>query len=257
MAAHRPTILAQLSDPHVTAPGQLLSGGIDTPALLRDAVAHLNALDPAPDLVLATGDLTADGRPEEYRHLGELLADLRLPVVVVPGNHDDRGPLSEVLPRPEPWPGDEVGWQQAIAVGPLRLLLLDSLLPGSPGGRLGPARLAWLDSELARDAAPTIVAQHHPPYLTGVRHMDEMGLEDATALGDVIERHRHVVRIASGHIHRSISVGWRGTVVTTCPSTAHQVVLQLVDAEPCWRLEPPPCSCTCGSPRPRAEPARS
>ena len=237
--APRPTIIAQLSDPHVTAPGTKLFDRIDTGTMLRDAVSHLNGLDPRPDLAVVTGDLTGDGLLDEYRHVATLLRALRVPFVVLPGNHDDRAALAEVLPRPEPWPGDEVGWQQARAVGPLRLLLLDSQLPGSPGGRLGPARLAWLDDQLGASTAPTVVALHHPPYATGVRHMDTMRLEDAAALGDVVERHPHVVRIISGHVHRSITVGWRGTVVTTCPSTAHQVVLELGEDEACWRREPP------------------
>jgi 3',5'-cyclic AMP phosphodiesterase CpdA len=189
--------------------------------------------------VIATGDLTGDGDPEEYRHLVDLLAPLHLPLVVLPGNHDQREALAAVLPRPEPWPGDEVGWQQVLAVGPLRLVLLDSQLPGSPNGRLGPARLVWLDAALRSEVAPTIVALHHPPVATGLRHMDEMRLEDGEALGAVVERHPHVVRVISGHVHRSICVGWRGTVVTTCPSAAHQVALQLDGEETRWRREPP------------------
>lgn len=239
MVAPRPTIVAQLSDPHVTVPGAPLFGRIDTGALLRDAVHHVNGLDPRPDLVVLTGDLTGDGHLDEYRHLATLLRALHVPWVVVPGNHDDRDALAEVVGRPEPWPGDAVGWQQALQVGPLRLLLLDSQLPGSPSGRLGPARLAWLEQHLAASDGPTVLALHHPPYATGIRHMDTMQLEDGDALGAVVERHRHVVRILSGHVHRSITVGWRGTVVTTCPSTAHQVALDLEDREARWRREPP------------------
>ena len=229
MGVPRPTIVAQLSDPHVTAPGTKLFGRVDSGRMLRDAVSHLNALDPRPDLVVATGDLTADGLDDEYRHVRTLLGALHLPWVVLPGNHDDRDRQAEVLGRSDP----------VQQVGPLRLLLLDTHVPGSPSGRLGPDQLAWLDDELGRSAKPTILALHHPPYATGVRHMDTMGLEDGDALGDVVERHRHVVRILTGHVHRDITVGWRGTVVTTCPSTAHQVALILGEDEARWRREPP------------------
>jgi 3',5'-cyclic-AMP phosphodiesterase len=239
MAVPRPTIVVQLSDPHVTVPGARLLGRIDTGTMLRDAVSHVNGLDPRPDLAVVTGDLTAEGHLDEYRHLATLLRALHVPSVVVPGNHDDRAALARVLPRPEPWPGDEVGWQQAVRVGPLRLLLLDSQVPGSPGGRLGPARLAWLERQLAGSGDPTVLAVHHPPYATGMRHMDTMRLEDGGALGDVVARHPHVVRIVTGHVHRAVAVGWRGTVVTTCPSTAHQVVLDLTEGEARWRREPP------------------
>jgi 3',5'-cyclic-AMP phosphodiesterase len=229
MPAPRPTIVAQLSDPHVVAPGSLLFNRLDTGTMLRDAVTHLNGLDPRPDLVVATGDLTGDGHPDEYRHVATLLRALHVPLVLLPGNHDDRELLAEVL-------GDQ---QRVVHVGPLRLLLLDSHLPGSPAGRLGAEQLAWLDRELAQSAKPTILALHHPPYATGLRHMDTMRLEDADELGAVVERHRNVVRIISGHVHRPTTVGWRGTVVTTSPSTAHQVVLELHDADARWRREPP------------------
>jgi 3',5'-cyclic AMP phosphodiesterase CpdA len=141
--------------------------------------------------------------------------------------------LAEVLPA-------LAGWPSATDVGPLRLVLLDDSVRDSPNGCVGPDQLAWLDRTLAATSAPTILAVHHPPFATGVRHMDSMGLDDADALGDVIERHPHVVRVITGHLHRNITVGWRGTVVTTTPSTAHAVALDLADgAAPRWRREPP------------------
>jgi 3',5'-cyclic AMP phosphodiesterase CpdA len=80
---------------------------------------------------------------------------------------------------------------------------------------------------------------HHPPHVTGIDHMDGMRLADGDALGEVVERHPHVVRVITGHIHRDITALWHGTVVTTSPSTAHQVVLDLDDGPARWSLEPP------------------
>ena len=59
-------LIAQLSDMHVKPPGQLLYDRIDTAGFLERAVAHVMALDPRPDVVLATGDLVDGGKPEEY-----------------------------------------------------------------------------------------------------------------------------------------------------------------------------------------------
>ncbi len=231
--------MAQLTDPHICPPGKLLSDVVDTAAHLRDAVAHLSELEVAPDLVVATGDLTDAGSPAEYEHLIELLAPLPMPYVVLPGNHDDTDNLAAVIAPPHALAQAGVGWQYVVDAGPLRVIALDTRVPGEPGGRLGPQRLAWLDFVLGESDAPTIVALHHPPFVTGIQHMDTMGLADSDALGDVIEAYPHIVRVISGHLHRSITCGWRGTVVTTCPSTAHQVALDLAPGQAHWRREPP------------------
>jgi Icc protein len=236
-----PTVVAQLSDVHVVEEGQLLLGRIDTITYLQAAVEHLATLEPRPDLVLVTGDLTGDGRPEEYEQLAKLLAGVPSPMLLIPGNHDDTAAMATVLTPPTSAVAvpRSLGWQAVVDVGPLRVVGLDSTLPGSPSGRLGPERLTWLDDVLAASTAPTIVAVHHPPFATGIGHMDTMALEDADAFGDVIARHPHVVRVVVGHVHRAITTGWRGTVVTIAPSGAHQVALDLGDGLARWRREPP------------------
>ncbi|WP_242469881.1 metallophosphoesterase [Rhodospirillum rubrum] len=83
-------LIAQTSDLHIRPPGMLVGGVVDTAAALEACVAHLQALPLRPDLLLITGDLTQQGRPEEYAHLRRLLAPLGLPLLVCPGNHDDR-----------------------------------------------------------------------------------------------------------------------------------------------------------------------
>jgi len=213
-------LLAQLSDTHVLEPGAVLCGVVDTAALLAAAVAHVNALEPSPDFVLVTGDLVDDGSQAQYAHLRQLLAPLRAPVILVPGNHDDPAALLAEFP-------DQRG-RAVHDLGPLRLVVLDSRLPGQPGGCLGEEQLRWLDEVLATDRGrPALVAVHHPPFVTGIVHMDGMGLQDAEAFGEVIARHPHVERVLSGHLHRPIQVRWRGTLALTAPSVAHQVSLDL------------------------------
>src|SRR6266851_489246 len=90
-------LIAQISDMHVKAEGELLYGRIDTAGFLERAVAHVNALDPRPDIVIATGDLVEGGKPEEYARLKRLLAPLAMPVHLIPGNHDARDALREVF----------------------------------------------------------------------------------------------------------------------------------------------------------------
>lgn len=235
-------LLAQISDMHVCAPGRLLGRAIDTAGFLARAVAHLNALDPRPDLVLATGDLVDEGQAEQYAHLRSLLAPLAMPVYLVPGNHDDREALVAAFPDHAYLPRQ--GFLQYAVEGlPVRLLVLDTLIPGEPGGRICDERRAWLAARLAEAPdRPTALVMHHPPFATGLAYMDEMGLDGADALAEVVRRHPQVERVLCGHLHRPIQTRWAGTVASTAPSTAHQVTLDLREDGPlAFSMEPPAC----------------
>ena len=231
-------LLAQLSDPHVVVPGALLLGGIDTTAFLRAAVAHVAALDPEPDLVLITGDLVNDGQLEQYHHLRDLLAPLSAPVHLLPGNHDHVPTLRGAFPQEVPGRG---GRADGVLEGELCVVCLDSSRFPAAGGDLDPDQLTWLDGVLGGASTPTVVAVHHPPFATGIRHMDGMALsqEASAALATVIERHPHVERVLCGHLHRTITRRFAGTIAMTAPSTAHAVHLDLADGPPAWTDEPP------------------
>jgi len=233
-------LLAQLSDPHIVQEGELLVGRIDTATFLREAVDHVNRLDPQPDLVLLTGDLVNEGLPNEYEHLRSLLEPLRAPYHLVPGNHDLTDELRSAFPgRVHGEPG---GRADGVIEGPLRVVTLDSSRYPEPGGSLDPEQLEWLDRTLAAASEqPTVVAVHHPPFATGIKHMDTMGLDPASAAGlaAVIADHPQVERVLSGHLHRAISRRFAGTIALTAPGTAHAVQLDLGDGRAAWNHEPP------------------
>jgi 3',5'-cyclic-AMP phosphodiesterase len=238
-------MLVQLTDPHIVPPGRLLAGAIDTPALLAQAVAAAIAL--RPEAVVMTGDLVERGTADEYEHLRGLIAPLSCPVWLMPGNHDDIPTLRAAFPdHPElaqptdPALAPFVLWQRDL--GGMRLVALDSTVPRRPHGALCPQRLAWLHATLAAAPdVPTLVAMHHPPFATGIAHMDAMGLrEGAAALEAVLRHHPQVERVICGHLHRAISCRFGGTLVMTAPSTAHQIALVLTPGSPAaWRREPP------------------
>lgn len=233
-------IIVQISDMHIRAPGQLAYGRIDTASHLARCVEQLRAFTPAPDLVLATGDLVDTGQVDEYRHLRELLAPLAMPVYLIPGNHDDRDALRRVFGDDGYLPRDGFV-QYVLDEYPVRLIGLDTLVPGQVGGRMCDERLAWLDARLGEaPARPTVVFMHHPPFSTGIVWMDRFGFDGMEAMGEVIGRHPQVERVVCGHLHRPIQARWHGTVVVTAPSTAHQVVLELRDDAPlAFAMEPP------------------
>jgi len=235
-------LLAQISDLHIKRPGQLAYRRVDTAAALARCVAKLNALVPRPDAVLVTGDLTDFGHDEEYGNLRGLLAALEIPYYLMIGNHDDRAGLRRAFAdRAELQDGEFV--QYALDVGAVRVLALDSQVPGASNGDLCDARLAWLAAQLdaARDR-PVIVALHHPPFASGIGHMDRLRLAPAAAakLDALLRGHPNVERVLCGHVHRTMFTRFGGTLAAAVPSPAHQVAFDLrSDAPSAFRLEPP------------------
>lgn len=220
-------LVAQITDFHVATEGSPFDVRFGTGAALARAVAHLGRLDPAPDAIVCTGDLVDGGPPDEYARLRRLLAPLSAPVYVLPGNHDHRDHLRAAFADRGYLPADGF-LHYVVDLGPLRLVALDTLVPGAPGGRLCAERLAWLDARLCEAPdRPTLVVQHHPPFATGIAAMDELGLDGAADERAVLARHPQVERVLCGHLHRAITTRIGSTLASTCPSTTHQVALDL------------------------------
>jgi len=234
-------LIAQITDLHVVAEGERLGGRLDTGAMLAAAVARLNGLDPRPDLVIATGDLVADGTAAQYAHLRTCLEPLASRLVLMPGNHDDAAEMAAAFPDHGYLAGAAGGVNYVAADGPPRLVALDTVVPGEPGGRLDAAALEWLDACLAeRPDDPTIIAVHHPPLVTGLAYMDGMNCANGGDLARVLARHRQVERIVCGHLHRPVAQLWHGVLVTTAPATSFHVGLDLRPGAPLdLTVEPP------------------
>lgn len=235
-------LIAQITDCHVGEPGVLMADRVDAAAALGRAVALVNALVPRPDLVLATGDLVDDGRHGEYDRLMDVLAGLEVGVVLpCVGNHDDRQELRRrfagLLP---PGRADEPV-DYVHDTDDLRLIGLDTSIPGRNEGRLTAAQMAWLDERLDEvDDRAVLVFQHHPPFPSDIPWMDrDCGFEGAELEAEVLARHRHVEAVVCGHYHRSIHRRFGGTVASCWPSTGAQLALDLVEGLPRYTDEPP------------------
>ena len=225
-------LIAQLSDTHITAPGTLAYGRVDTAGFLSRAVAEVEALRPRPDLVVLTGDLVDKGQPEEYALLRALLEPLSMPFFAIPGNHDAREAMREAfaadgyLPR-------EGYLDYTIEDWPLRILALDTLVPGEGGGALRGEQLAWLaDTLAAAPGRPSVILLHHPPFRTGFAAMDRIGLAGSAELATIVRPHAAIERLLCGHLHRAIDCRFAGTIAGTAPSTAHQLLLDLAPQSP-------------------------
>jgi 3',5'-cyclic AMP phosphodiesterase CpdA len=236
----KPVLIAQISDLHIKPPGALAYRRVDTAKALERCVIALNEFIPKPDLVVISGDLADTPTPEEYEHLKRLLAPLKLPFVSIPGNHDSRELMRAAFPLASyAFPSGALN--QRVEIGGLDLMLLDSSVPGKPHGELEAATLQWLEEILASAPdRPALLFLHHPPFKTGIWHMDHQNLLNAGELALVVRRHPRVQLIAAGHVHRATLTMFAGVPAMICPAPNHAVDLDLAELrEPSFKVEPP------------------
>lgn len=233
-------LIAQISDTHLKAPSARLFGSIDIVKFFSALVERVEGLDPKPDLVIHTGDIANDGEYEAYEAALGCLSKFSMPVLVTVGNHDNRDVARTSFSGRHGSP--ECGrFAYVVDDFLVRIVILDTLVEGESHGKLGETQLGWLDKTLdAKRDKPTVVALHHPPFATGLQHMDRIGLRDADQFAQIISRYSHVERVLAGHVHRSFTTRFAGTVATTCPGSAHQIAFSLVpDAPAAWTIDSP------------------
>ena len=231
------TTIVQITDLHIRPEGMAAYRVCESNALTERALRAVARLKP--DAVLVTGDLTDCGLAAEYQLLAAMLQrHLPMPVHVIPGNHDRRETMLAHLPGV---PSADGFIQYATEAGPVRLVMLDTVVPGAGHGSLDGGRLDWLDRTLAeRPDQPTLVGMHHPPFVCGIAHMDRIRLQDSEAFAAVIARHRQVQRIVCGHHHRPIMTQVAHALTSIAPSVVNAVEFDLApDAPAGFVLEPP------------------
>ncbi len=212
----RPFILAQLSDPHI---GEPKKAGVKPKGALKAVVRALERLPNRPDAILVTGDVAEDATAEQYALAQKLIGKVGVPIHVLPGNHDERAAMRKAFGIPGE--GDEP-IDYAVDLGALRLVVIDSTVPGEDHGNFEPEQLERLDRELgAAPEQPTIVAMHHPPLATAIPDWDSVNMAPAErrALAAVIGRHPQVRAVVAGHLHRIAASTLAGVPVLVAPST--------------------------------------
>ncbi len=235
-------IVLHLSDLHVRPPGVPLSRMVGASHLAERALRAAAAFRPRPDVVLITGDLTDCGLPEEYAELRWMLrAHLRgQRVLLLAGNHDRREHLRAALGAFEGVTSDPAFVRYVVEDLPMRIVVLDSVVPGAGHGELCAERLAWLDARLAEAPhRPTLLAMHHPPMTCGLPVSDSISLRNAAALAALLQRHKQVERILCGHHHRSMTGRLGGAIVCVAPAAVHQGAFDLEEDRGRFVLEPP------------------
>ncbi|MFT4214312.1 MAG: phosphodiesterase [Microbacterium sp.] len=218
--------IVHLSDTHLLGRDLPLGGRYDTAVNLRATLAAVENLGIRPDAIVFTGDLTDLGEPEAYRALRSAVepvaARLGAPIVWVAGNHDERPALRETLldgaPTSEPV-------TSVHDLGGLRLVALDTTVPGWHHGDLDAQQLQWLAEQLAVPAPlGTLLALHHPPLPSHVPLFDILELRETGPLAAVIAG-SDVRGILAGHLHYSMSGTFAGIPVSVAAATCYTMDL--------------------------------
>jgi 3',5'-cyclic AMP phosphodiesterase CpdA len=229
-------IIAQISDTHIA---------LDTPDAdqrMRDfasTVTDINALDPAPDVIVHTGDIVHNGRADEYGKAVATLAKARVPVYVMVGNKDDRANLHEAFSGCGYLSANSDFIDYAIEDFPVRLIMLDTLNPASNKGDFCPGRVARLIELIdAETSKPIVVFTHHPPFEVSVGP-DPVHFEPPNTMVELRRALQHsgrVIALISGHVHRAASghVGSIPATIMPCVATS----LRKGDYPPAMRARP-------------------
>ncbi len=228
-------MIVHLSDTHLLRGGALLGGSFDVERGLVAALAAVERTGLRPDALVFTGDLTDLGEPDAYRRLREAVEPvaerLGAPVIWVAGNHDERPAMRRGLwDAPEDAPlGEPI--TSVHDLGGLRVVALDSTVPGWHHGEIDGEQLAWL-RDVLRQPAPlgTLLALHHPPLPSHVPFFDILELREQGALAEAIAG-SDVRGILAGHLHYSTHGTFAGVPVHVAAATCYTMNLQRPPAE--------------------------
>jgi 3',5'-cyclic AMP phosphodiesterase CpdA len=214
-------ILLHISDTHLISDGSLY-GAVDADGLLDELLGQLKQSGLRPDAIVFTGDLADKGESAAYRKLRAVVepfaAELDAELIWVMGNHDNRAELRRLLldEAPSMAPLDRVRM-----IDGLRIITLDTSVPGQHHGEISDSQLAWLADELATEAPDgTILALHHPPIPSVLDLAVTVELRDQASLGQVLKG-TDVRAVLAGHLHYSTNATFVGIPVSVASSTCY------------------------------------
>lgn len=214
-------IIAQISDTHIAV--DLPDAEVRRQDLER-TIADINELDPLPDAIVHTGDITQHGWPEEYRLVKAALAKARAPFYLVPGNRDDRTNLREAFSSFGFFPAGSGFLQYAVEDHPVRIFVLDTIATDSNKGDYCDVRvrhlIAMADADRTR---PIAVFTHHPPFEVpvGPERLHYKDHPPMARLREALQHSQRVMGVFSGHVHRPAEgyVGCIRASVVQCIAT--------------------------------------
>ena len=214
----RSPVLLQLTDSHLHSAQDAEMHGVNTLETFRSVLEHArNHSHWPPDAIVVTGDIVEDETRAGYERFRETLEAFALPVLCIPGNHDDPALMNEILTTP---PFQLCG---DVKLGEWRVVLLSTFQQGKVEGRLGKERLARLDELLSRNPDEhVLICMHHQPLPAGSAWLDRYGLTDTQDFLETIDRHDQVRTVLWGHVHQASDRQRNNVRFLSTPSTCFQ-----------------------------------
>ncbi len=192
-----------LSDLHIVPEGKL-SHGLDTTERLEAGIQFVDSRHADADLIVLAGDLADHGEIAAYQRLQESLGKFVLPPVLTLGNHDNIDRFVEQFGAA--FVNEQTGKiDHLIDKNGHRIIVLDTSVPGQPGGRLEQRQLDWLKQSLDTAAGlPVIIIMHHNLTSFGVP-TDGIILENGETFAGIVSSCDTVRHVIAGHVHMSVS----------------------------------------------------
>jgi 3',5'-cyclic AMP phosphodiesterase CpdA len=214
--------LLHLSDPHLLGGPDPLYGVVDSAARLIQLFEEVKASGARPEAVIFTGDLADKGHPEAYAKLRAIVEpackELGAEVIWAMGNHDNRANFRKGLLDQ---PGNDDPLDHSYFINGLRVITLDTSVPGFHHGALDDSQLEWLARELETPAPDgTILALHHPPVPSVLDLSVLVELRDQAPLAAVV-RNSDVRTILAGHLHYSTTASFAGVPVSVASASCY------------------------------------
>ena len=207
--------IGQISDLHIGEDENLVQG-IDVRANFQKALRSKSIEDM--DLLVLSGDLAnEDGEPGAYRFVFEQVKDLKVPVLVIPGNHDRLDTMAEFFDLQGKIHNGKCYFKYEIAGQ--TLFFLDSAC-----GTVSKDQLDWLKVEAAKVQGEIFLFMHHPPCLCGHRFMDsKYSLKNKEEVQAVFAEIPNLTHIFCGHYHSHFELDMGRQKVHVAPSTQMQI----------------------------------
>ncbi|SIS22557.1 metallophosphoesterase [Williamsia sterculiae] len=203
-------VVAHISDLH-------FDGSKDHRARAQAVMDYLNDRADGIDALVVTGDIADAGTPSQYMEAAAVL-QTPIPMLIAPGNHDNRENFSRDLLGVHPTAGP-INFAQTV--GGALILSCDSSIPGRPEGYLADETIEWMDAEItAAGDVPVIVAVHHPPVTLDMPFMDSIRMQGVERLGALIVKHSNIITFLCGHAHTGAVTRYYRRRVCIAPGVA-------------------------------------
>ena len=212
------TIL-QLTDLHLFAEPDRLFNNVNTRESFQQVLMHVRQHYQNPDVIVLTGDLAHDGKPETYQYIADALTVFSAPVYCVLGNHDNPDAARSVYPRRPILMHDHCvlrNWQI--------LLLAANHAPATGSDQVD-------FSEAALQRASALICEHPEKWTLVATHYNLPEHQDRGVAVEV-RNHRQVMQhleqlhtiklIISGHVHQEFLVVQNGICYLSTPATGYQ-----------------------------------